>query len=113
MLERITAITKRYIMLERITAITKRYHARAEHHSYNKALSCRSAHQPVLVCGGFNTCNIRLTSLLPNLHEYVTCPTCLNKTVDMCCGNIPGLYSDSQTVTLYMCILNTQKLKTA
>ena len=103
------------------------YHARA-YHSYNKAISCqsasqlywcdkaiscRSAHQPVLVCGGFNTCNIRLTSLLPNLYQYVTCPTRLNKTLDMCYGNIPGLHSDGQTVTLYMCILNTQKLKTA
>ena len=58
--------------------------------SYNKALS-RSVDQPVFILGDFNTCDI--TKHLPNLHQYVTCPTRLDKTLDLCYGNVPGAYA--------------------
>ena len=44
--------------------------------SYNKAVS-RSVDQTVFILGDFNTCEI--SDLLPNLEQYVTCHTRLNK----------------------------------
>ena len=43
----------------------------------------------VFVLGDFNSCGI--TSLLPDLHQSVTCPTRLNKTIDLC-YNIPDAF---------------------
>ena len=57
--------------------------------SYNKALN-RSPDQPVLLAGDFNRCDV--TKLLPTLHQYVSGPTRLDKTLDMCFGNIPDAY---------------------
>ncbi len=57
--------------------------------SYNTALA-RSADQPVLILGDLNCCN--LSDHLPNLHQYVDCPTRLTRTLDRCYGNIPEAY---------------------
>ena len=59
---------------------------------YNAALS-RSADQPVLLLGDFNTCDV--SRLLPNLRQYVTQPT-HNKgnILDKCFVNIPDAYAD-------------------
>ena len=59
----------------------------AEH--YNKALNRNSEH-PVFLLGDFNTCDV--ASLLPNLEQYVTSPTRMDRTIDLCFGNIPGAY---------------------
>ena len=55
---------------------------------YNRTIS-RSIDQAVFVLGDLNSCDI--TSLLPDLHQSVTCPTRLNKTIDLCYSNIPAL----------------------
>lgn len=57
--------------------------------SYNRAL-CNSADDPVFLLGDFNKCNV--STLLPNLEQYVTCPTRLVKTLDKCFGNVEGAY---------------------
>lgn len=56
---------------------------------YNDALT-RSADQPILILGDFNSCN--LSEHLPTLQQYVDCPTHLNRTIDCCYGNIPDAY---------------------
>lgn len=53
--------------------------------SYRKALA-RSVYQPVFVLGDFISCN--LSNQLPNLHQYVDCPTCLIRMLDHCYGNM-------------------------
>ena len=40
--------------------------------------------------GNFNSFHI--TSLLSDLHQSVTCLTCLNKAIDLCYGNIPDAF---------------------
>ena len=50
----------------------------------------RSVDQAVFVLGDFNRCYD--TSLLPDLHQSVTCPTRLNKTIDLCYSNIPDAF---------------------
>ena len=57
--------------------------------SYNAAVA-RSADQPVFILGDFNQCDI--TPLLPNLQQYATCPTHLNRAIDLCYGNIENAY---------------------
>ena len=52
---------------------------------YNRTIH-RSINQAVFVLGDFNSCDI--TGLLPDLHQSVTCPTRLNKTIDLCFSNI-------------------------
>ena len=47
--------------------------------SNNKAVS-RSPDQPVFVLGDFNRCEI--SDQLPTLHQYVSCPTRMDKTPD-------------------------------
>ena len=42
------------------------------------------------VTSSFNSCDI--TGLLPDLHQSVTGPTRLNKTIDMCFSNIPDAF---------------------
>jgi hypothetical protein len=57
--------------------------------SYNNAVS-RAADQPIFLLGDFNSCDVG--SLLPHLEQYVTSPTRLERTLDLCFGNIPGAY---------------------
>lgn len=57
--------------------------------SYNDALA-RSTDQAVFVFGDFNSCD--LTKHLPTVHQYVDCPTRLNRTLDRCYGNIPAAF---------------------
>ena len=90
--------------------------------SYNNAVS-RASDQPVFLMGDFNTCDV--TALLPQLEQYVTTPTRLNRTLDLCFGNIPGAYvskpcpalgsSDHNVILLlpkYRQKLKTQKVQT-
>ena len=49
---------------------------------------------PNFILGDFNTCNI--TKALPNYHQYVSCFTRGNKTLDRCYGNIPDAYKAVQ-----------------
>ena len=56
---------------------------------YNKALR-NSADDLVFLLGDFNRCDV--STLLPNLEQNVTCPTRLNKTLDLCLGNLDGAY---------------------
>ena len=56
---------------------------------YNRAVN-QSSDQPVLLLGDFNKCDV--TTLLPNLEQYVTTPTRHDRTLDLCFGNIPGAY---------------------
>ena len=60
--------------------------ASCEKHSYNAALS-RSVGQAVFILGDFNAGEI--TGQLSNLHQYVSCPTCLHLTLGHCYGAIP------------------------
>ena len=46
--------------------------------------------QAVFVLGDFNRCGI--TSVLPYLHQKVTCLTRLNKTIDLCYSKIPDAF---------------------
>ena len=46
--------------------------------------------QPVFILGDFNSCDLSLH--LPTLQQYITCPTCLNRTIDLCYGNIKNAY---------------------
>lgn len=57
--------------------------------SYNNAVS-RAADQPIFLLGDFNSCDVG--SFLPQLEQYVTVATRLNRTLDLCFGNIPGAY---------------------
>ena len=52
--------------------------------SFNEAVS-RSVDQPV-----FNSCD--LSPHLPTLQQYITCLTRLNRTIDLCHGNIESAY---------------------
>ena len=57
--------------------------------SYNQALN-RSTDQAIFILGDFSRCDI--SGYLPTLHQYVTCPTRLDRTLDKCFGNIPAAY---------------------
>lgn len=46
--------------------------------------------QLVFLLGDFNRCDV--TTFLQNLEQYVTSATRLDKTLDLCYGNIPGAY---------------------
>lgn len=50
----------------------------------------RVGDQPVFLLGDFNRCDIAIH--LPYLEQYVTCVTRLEKTLDLCYGNIPSAY---------------------
>ncbi len=41
--------------------------------------------------GTYNHCSLNKT--LKTYHQYVTCPTRFNKTVDSCFGTVPGAYT--------------------
>lgn len=85
--------------------------------SYNKAVS-RSVDQPVFLLGDFNTCDI--SQQLPQLHQYVSCPTRMKNTLDKCFGNIPEAYVSkcrpplgrSDHNTIHLLPRYRQKLKT-
>ena len=55
---------------------------------FNRAVY-QSSDQPVFLLGDFNRCDV--TTLLPNLEQYVTTPTRLDRMLDLCFGNIPGV----------------------
>ena len=57
--------------------------------AFNEAVS-RSVDQPVFILGDFNFCD--LSPHLPTLQQYITCPTRLNRTIDMSYGNIESAY---------------------
>lgn len=50
----------------------------------------RTREQPVFLLGYFDRCNV--TTVLPNLEQYVTSPTRLDRMLDLCYGNIPSAY---------------------
>lgn len=50
----------------------------------------RTGEQPVFLLGDFDRCDV--TTVLPNLEQYVTSPTRLDRMLDLCYGNIPGAY---------------------
>ena len=61
-------------------------------HSSELQQSRQSVSGPdVFILGDFNTCKI--SDLLPNLEQYVTCHTHLNKTLDKCYGHIPNAFA--------------------
>ena len=57
--------------------------------SYNRAQRA-SSDDPIFLLGDFNRCNI--STHLPNLEQYITCPTRLDRTLDQCYGNVEGAY---------------------
>ena len=57
--------------------------------AFNEAVS-RSVDQPVFILGDFNFCD--LSPHLPTLQQYITCPTRLNRTIDMSYGSIESAY---------------------
>lgn len=85
--------------------------------SYHTALS-RSV-DLLFVCGDFNTCD--LNSVMPNLHQYITCATRLNRTLDKCYGDIPKAFrvrqrpplGRSDHYVIHLLPTYRQKLKTA
>ena len=46
---------------------------------------------PKFILGDFNHCSLNKT--LKTYHQYVTCPTRFNKTIDSCFGTVPGAYT--------------------
>ncbi len=84
---------------------------------YHRAVT-RTGEQPVFLLGDFNKCDV--TTVLPNLEQYMTSPTRLDRMLDLCYGNIPGAYisktrpplgrSDHNVILLLP--LYRQKLKT-
>ena len=45
---------------------------------------------PKFILWDFNHCSLNKT--LKTYHQYVTCPTPFNKTIDLCFGTVPGVY---------------------
>ena len=46
---------------------------------------------PKFILGDFNHCSLNTT--LKTYHQYVTCPTRFNKTIDLCFVTVPGVYT--------------------
>ena len=46
---------------------------------------------PKFILGNFNHCTLNKT--LKTYHQYVTCPTRFNETIDSCFGTVPGAYT--------------------
>ena len=42
------------------------------------------------ILGDFNQC--KLVNCLSTYHKYNTCPTRINKTIDLCYGSVPTAY---------------------
>ena len=49
-----------------------------------------SADAPCFIVGDFNHCDLH--KALPSFRQFVTCPTRVNNTIDLCYGNIPRAY---------------------
>ena len=49
-----------------------------------------SADAPCFIIGDFNHCD--LNKALPSFRQFVTCPTRVKNTIDLCYGNIPRAY---------------------
>ena len=47
---------------------------------------------PPVLCLAILSIVLNLCSCLPSFKQYVTCPTCQKKTLDLCYGNIPNAY---------------------
>ena len=45
---------------------------------------------PKYILGDFNHCS--MDKLLKGYHQYVTCATCMHKTLHKCYGPVPGAY---------------------
>lgn len=50
----------------------------------------RTGEQLVFLLGDFDRCDV--TTVLPNLEQYMTSPMRLDRMLDLCYGNIPGAY---------------------
>ena len=83
-------------------------------------LDALSTDAPKFILGDFNQC--KLENCLPTYHQYITCPTRMNKTIDLCYGSVTTAYrsiakppigdSDHNTVHLvpiYKCVLKCAK----
>ena len=77
---------------------------------------------PCFILGDFNHCELKS---MKNFYQYISCPTRLNKTIDLCYGSIKGAYkavalpplgfSDHNTIFLtptYKPLLKRGKTKT-
>ena len=53
-------------------------------------LQLMSADAPCFIVGDFNHCDLR--KALPSFRQFVTCPTRVNNTIDLCYGNVPRAY---------------------
>ena len=53
-------------------------------------LDSLSPDAPKFVLGDFNQCKPK--KCLPTYHQYVTCPTCMDRTIDLCYGSVPNAY---------------------
>ena len=53
-------------------------------------LDALSTDAPKFILGDFNQC--KLGNCLPTYHQYITCPTRMNKTIDLCYGSVPTAY---------------------
>ena len=51
-----------------------------------------SADAPCFIVGDFNHCDLR--NALPSFRQFVTCPTRVKNTNDLCYGNIPRAYNN-------------------
>ena len=54
------------------------------------SLQARSPDAAIVIMGDFNACT--LDKSLPDFHQYVTCPTREQKTIDLCYANVPNAY---------------------
>ena len=83
-------------------------------------LDALSADAPKFLLGDFTQC--KLENCLQTYHQYITCPTRKDKTIDLCHGSVPNAYrsipkppigdADHNTVHLlpiYKCVLKSAK----
>ena len=53
-------------------------------------LDALSADSPKFILGDFNQCSFKQS--LPTYHQYITCPTRMNRTIHLCYGSVPNAY---------------------
>lgn len=58
-------------------------------HKVTQKLKSLSPDSPCLILGDFNHCNLKSLS---NFYQYISCPTRLTKTIDLCYGSVKGAY---------------------
>ena len=65
---------------------------RAAQHICNvtQKLDALSTDAPKFILGDFNQC--KLENCLPTYHQYITCLTRMNKTINLCYGSVPNAY---------------------